>query len=150
MKRIEELKERLHKESQEKIKVMDKNIDYDLQIREIEKEQANLQEQIKEKTYNIMTIQKNVVVLNILEEIKRKNEIDKNIYGYFQDISYNLDLENDYLFISLESEDLKEININNIENYEDVTIIDLTLDYDLYILELVQEYLENILKEMEK
>lgn len=150
MNRIEELKERLHKESQEKWKIMDNNIDLDLKKREIEEEQATLQEQIKEKTETIMTIQKNIVVLNILEKIKKQSGAEKNILGFYQDISYNLDLELDYLYISLESEDLQEINVNNIDNYEDVTIIDLTMDYDIGILELIEEYLENIKKEMEK
>lgn len=83
----------------------------------------------------------------IMKEIILNNDKD-NYYGIYKDYTYNLDSKNEYLFISLSNEDLKDINIMNIENYDDVTIIDLQ-DIDeqtTSILEMIIELLEYILE----
>lgn len=69
-----------------------------------------------------------------------------NYYGVYKDYTYNLDSKNEYLFISLSSEDLKDINIMNIEKYNDITIIDLQdiIEQPISIFEMIIELLKNI------
>lgn len=78
-------------------------------------------------------------IIELLKEINNMSDKD-NIYGYYKDWSYNLDLKNEFLFISLSRENLEKINITNIDKYYDVTTIDLQdLEYDKNILELIIE-----------
>lgn len=83
----------------------------------------------------------------LLKELIIKYNKD-NYYGVYNDYTYNLDSKNEYLFISLSSEDLKDINIMNIENYNDVTIIDLQdiVEQTTSILEMIIELLEYIIE----
>lgn len=83
----------------------------------------------------------------LLKELIIKYNKD-NYYGIYKDYTYNLDSKNEYLFISLSSEDLKDINIMNIEKYDDVTIIDLQdiVEQTTSILEMIIELLEYIIE----
>lgn len=84
-------------------------------------------------------------IQKLLKELTIKYN-KNNYYGIYKDYTYNLDSKNEYLFISLSSENLKDINIMNIEKYNDITIIDLQdiIEQPISIFEMIIELLKNI------
>ena len=74
-----------------------------------------------------------------------KNHKKNNVYLDLNNIDYtiNYDLDYDYIFVSLEKENIQNINIINYKTYKDITIIDLLelKNYDLNILELIKDIL---------
>ena len=76
----------------------------------------------------------------------------KNYVGKYKDISYNYDSINEYLFISLEMEDLTNVNLNNYFDYEDVSIIDLQdiQGQEIGIIEIVNDIFRTILIDIVK
>ena len=84
-------------------------------------------------------------IVKTLKEINKTNNNIDNIFGYHNNMSFNLDLKNEYLFITPSIENLEKINITNIEKYKNIKIIDLQdLDYDCNILKYINDYLKTI------
>ena len=80
-------------------------------------------------------------IVVLLREIG-KEKIDK-YDGDMNDYTFHIDFVNEYIFVSLSREDLKDVNIDNYFEYEDVSVIDLQdlEEYDLSMREIVYELL---------
>lgn len=80
-------------------------------------------------------------IVALLREIG-KEKIDK-YDGDMNDYTFHIDFVNEYIFVSLSREDLKDVNIDNYFEYEDVSVIDLQdlEEYDLSMREIVYELL---------
>ncbi len=96
-------------------------------------------------------MQKLLLEINQLKDIY--NIKKDTLSGYFDTtITFNLDLKNEYLFISLSNEDLKNINCVNCytNEFEDVSLVDLQdiKSYDLEIMTFTNDVLISIIEDI--
>jgi len=87
---------------------------------------------------------------NLLKEILTTKD-QKNYIGNFDStISFNYDSINEFLFVSLSNEDLKNVSLENHYEFEDVSIVDLQVitSYEINVIRFVNDILKSIIEDI--